>query len=317
MDRMPNPANATRARAAHPITGHALLALLSGALSLMVAPAAQAGWPWPRVDDTVHGRLVDVQIEVEGERLPLYPSPRWDARHYFEASRGREYAVTLRNTTPERIGVLVSVDGLNVITGQRSALAGGESMYVLDPYGSATIRGWRTSLSDIRRFVFVDEQHSYATRSGQANGDLGWVRVLAFREQRPIAWRERRVRLDGGPTDRAEPAAPAPETGSLDGAGPRAQDAPGAARKDAPGEAAGLAKSECSNPGTGWGRAGYDPVQRVEFTAQSDALDRIVLRYEYPDGLRALGIVPLGDRDRDRTHQRDRGELGFAQPPRW
>ncbi|MFI5370797.1 MAG: hypothetical protein ACHQ52_04495 [Candidatus Eisenbacteria bacterium] len=282
------------------------------------ASTAHAWSPWPRVDDTARGRLVDVQIEVDGRDVPLYPSPRWDSRRYFEAMRAHEYSVVLRNTTGGRVAVLVSVDGLNVISGQRSALGNGESMYVLDPYGSATIHGWRTSLDDVRRFVFVDEERSYATRSGQANGDLGWIRVLAFRERQPQVSYEQRSRLDD---ERAQqPRAAAPGNEPRDGAAaPETQSgAPSPPQKTAR-QAAGELRADKdesnANPGTGWGRGSYDPVREVEFLAESNPLDRITLRYEYADGLRALGIEPV--RDRDRNWQRDRGQLGFAEPPRW
>jgi len=299
-------------------TALALVAALSGAATLATAPVARAWTTWPGCDDTAHGRLIDVQIQVGDRNVLLYPSPRWDGRRYFEAMKGREYAVTLRNTTNERIGVLVAVDGLNVISGTRSALTGGESMYVLDPHGSATIRGWRTSLNDIRRFLFVDEERSYATRTGQANGDLGWVRVLAFRENQPMVWHDQRCRIDERDIPEPQAAAPAAPEARGDGGASRANEAPRAARKDAEGPA-GQAfgdKTEAeSNPGTGWGRGSYDPVRKVEFVAQARPLDRIVLRYEYAGGLRALGIEPR--REWDRTGQRDRGLLGFAQPPRW
>ncbi len=296
----------------------ATLALAFTAIASLAATGVAHAWSsWYRPSDTVHGRLVDVRVEVAGSTVPLYPSPRWDGRRYFEAHRGQEYAITLRNTTSERIGVLISVDGLNVISGQRSALASGETMYVLDPWGTATIRGWRTSLDDIRRFVFVDEERSYASRTGQANGDLGWVRVLAFREDRPMAWHDERYRIDGNAPapEAAVPSAPEAKSGADDG--PRANAEPRTARKDAQGlsgEASQRSEAD-ANPGTGWGRGGYDPVREVTYIAQSRPSDRIVLRYEYADGRRALGIEPA--RGPDRPGQRDRGELGFAQPPRW
>jgi hypothetical protein len=293
----------------------ALLATL--AIAPLAALPARAWTPWPQVDPTVQGRLVNVQIEVEGRDVPLYPSSSWDGRRYFEASRGREYSVVLRNVTGQRVAVLVAVDGLNVISGQRSSLSNHESMYVLDPYGTSTIRGWRTSLRDVRRFVFVDEERSYAMRSGQANGDLGWIRVIAYRERQPVAYAPqfRSEESDGGaPAPATEPQNSARQDA---GSGARAQAQP-EARKSAVGDALGKleGKDEAdSNPGTGWGRGAYDPVREVEFIAESRPLDRITLRYEYADGLRALGITPV--RDRDRTWQRDHGQLGFAEPPRW
>ena len=73
------------------------------------------------------------------------------------------------------------------------------------------------------------------------------------------------------------------------------------------------APSSDATPGTGWGERSRDPVRRTDFTAARTASDHIVLRYEYSAGLRALGIYPT----RGRVHERDRGELGFAEPPRW
>jgi hypothetical protein len=54
-------------------------------------------------------------------------------------------------------------------------------------------------------------------------------------------------------------------------------------------------------------------VTRTEFTAERTPTDQIILRYEYASGLAALGITPRGNR----TIERERGELGFAAPPRW
>jgi hypothetical protein len=68
-----------------------------------------------------------------------------------------------------------------------------------------------------------------------------------------------------------------------------------------------------SNPGTGWGEHRRDRVREVEFLAAIRATDHLVLRYEYEAGLRSLGIYPR----HHRTWERERGELGFAQPPRW
>ena len=289
---------------------------LSSVIAFAGVASAQESWrqttTTSRFDWTVDGRLVDVSMLVDGSTAPLYTkSGAWD-RRYFQAFRGRNYSLVVRNNTARRVGVLIAVDGLNVVTGERSALSGREPMYVLDPYESATIRGWRTSLNDVRRFVFVDEQRSYAERTGQANGDMGWIRVNAFREVTPLAWGlpdvrhkdgAERGRDDGNnePRAQAEGARPAPATPDV------------ATRKGEAGQLHAAPESE-SNPGTGWGEQRWDPVQRTEFVAERNATDRITLRYEYESGLRALGIFP---KRVNRTWEREHGELGFAPPPRW
>jgi len=315
--------------------GAALLpALLLTAMAVAPADAARGS----RYELTADGRLVDVQVLVGGDATPLYfPAGRHD-RRYFQAFRGRNYALAVTNNSGRRIGVLIAVDGLNVVNGERSRLASGEAMYVLDPWERTVIRGWRSSLDEVRKFVFVDEERSYAERTGQANGDMGWIRVLAFNEG-GRAWydmpgrindRERarekddEVRpygfLDGrrGEDSKAEPRAaeprdvaeraPVAEGQEGDVVGPRKQlgSTKSMERNDAP--------SAQSVPGTGWGERRRDPVRRVWFVPQPHATDHLVFRYEYASGLRALGIRPHGSRDR--LWEREHGELGFAQPPR-
>ncbi len=299
------------------------------ALAICNQPAWADAWGWGHSggwEYAANGRLVDVQVQVEGRTMPLYQANGRPDRHYFQAFRGKNYAIVLDNNSGERVGVLLAVDGLNVVNGEISSLGRREPMYVLDPHERAVIRGWRNSLQSVRRFVFVDEERSYAERTGQANSDMGWVRVLAFREKR-LAWRnvlpyrQAPEREDGSGRDELDRGsreeAPAPLTKGQEAPAPMAgdqapQDSRGAKRME--GELRDFSQNEApSNPGTGWGEQRYDPVRRVWFEPERQATDHLVLRYEYASGLRALGIFPRGNQ---RLWERD-GDLGFAQPPRW
>lgn len=275
---------------------HGLLLL---GLALTAAPSqAHERREWRDRHDPAlwqEGRLVDVQVRVAGEATPLYVAPGREDRRYLQAFAGRAYELVLRNTTDRRIAVVVAVDGLNVLNGERSMLASDEPMYVLDPRETTTLRGWRTSLDEVRRFVFVDERRSYAERTGQANADMGWIRIASFREQRP--WspgrRERIHTFEQG----------LPSVGDA---------APPMSSKGAPTPLA--AGEERSVPGTGWGDRREDRVTMTTFIPAGDAVDRLILRYEYESGLQALGVLPSSPRWRDRLAERDGG---FARPPRW
>jgi hypothetical protein len=290
----------------HTSTALLALALLAGAA---VRSEAKQSWqpqwnPDSRAHSTADGNLVDVQIKVKGKTAPLYFRPGTFDRHYFQAFEGQNYSVVLHNNSGRRVGVLIAVDGINVVNGVQSSLSRNEPMYVLDPYETATIQGWRTSLDDVRRFVFVDEQRSYAERTDQANGDMGWIRVLAFNEVEPVSrWFRQPRPLDG----RIDNLGDARQESRRDGNGSLAEGAPLAPEsksfENAPQEA----------PGTGWGDRKHDPVQQTNFEPQRVAADQIVLRYEYASGLKALGIFPR----QNRLWEREQGQLGFAQPPRW
>jgi hypothetical protein len=297
------------------------VAVLALAAVTPVTAQAMAHRPYP--GPVAPGSLVDVAVEVDGAERPLYAAPDGSGRLYFEARRGARYAIRLTNRSHERLGVVVEVDGLNVISGDRTGTGWFGSnpgrMYVLDPWDRTDIQGWRTSLDQVRRFTFVEEERSYAARSGQANNKMGWVEVAVYRE------RHRAVRrpYDDGRPDMHGRDRTFGEDESAAGAAP---DAPATAAPkleekraaDAYRESGGARRPEAQRyPGTGWGQATDDRVVVVDFEPERTPAQRTTLRYEYASGLRALGIDVRPVYTRDRLRERDRGQGGFAKPPAW
>ncbi len=299
---------------------HTAAALL--AVTLVAAPAQARTPVVDRSYEAARGPI-EVEVVVAGRNTPLFMASNRTDRWYLEARQGAKYEIRVTNRTGRRVGFVLAVDGLNAINGLRSAGGSGEPMYVLDPHDDATIKGWRKDLHNVSRFVFVDERRSYAERTGQANGDLGWIRVTAFDEQRALygvtpRWREsgRDERIDdrdewhAGEAKEMEksapPAAASPQSGrrSDNGVGAQGYDGPAPVREP-------VAES---NPGTGWGPNQRDRVHTVEFEPQRYAAAQVILRYEYKPALIALGILPWRA-PRDRTWERENGLYGFAQPP--
>jgi hypothetical protein len=292
------------------------LTVLAG--TLLAAPAASAG-VWQ-----ASGSLVDLSVEVGGASAPLYPARDGSGRYYLEARAGCDYAIRITNHSPERLGVVLAVDGLNAISGEReigpSDPARRGRMYVIDPWGDVQVRGWRTSLEDVRRFTFVDERGSYAARTGRANGKMGWIQAWAYRERYVRASRPAAGPLGPPALRRARsPFAPRKARPGRAGQGGRAAgreaNRRGAriarGRRQAP-EAAGRLGGY---PGTGWGSQASDPATVVRFDAQPAPADVVTLRYEYAPALQALGVIPPRW-ERDRLSERERGD-GFARPPAW
>ncbi|MCL7714598.1 hypothetical protein [Stenotrophomonas mori] len=114
-----------------------------------------------------------------GRELPEY---RHGGRAWVPAAPGHRYAVRLRNLTGERLLVVLSVDGVNAITGQTAAPE--QPGYVLGPWQDSEIAGWRKSSSDVAQFVFTDHGDSYASRTGRPT-DVGVVGIAVFGEARP------------------------------------------------------------------------------------------------------------------------------------
>ena len=234
------------------------LALLLLALSVLLAPAGCA----------TAGPLVDVQV-LDLDRHELLPRHWHRGQQWVEGRPGHRYALRLQNLTGQRVLAVVSVDGVNVISGETAGT--GQSGYVLEPWQSMEVAGWRKSLSEVAGFHFTALPDSYAARTGRP-GNVGVIGVAAFRE------RPRRPLPPPAPIARA-PLAEA------------AADAAGAARAmESERRAAGPARQQL---GTGHGERRRDTATLTRFERASSRPDSVVsLFYDSREALVSRGVLP-------------------------
>jgi hypothetical protein len=136
-----------------------------------------AGHAAAHVDFSVYDRS-------EGRWLQVH---RHKGRAYIAGKPGHEYQIRVCNRLGEELLAVVSVDGVNVITGQSAHPS--QSGYVIAPRGTLDIQGWRKSLSQIAAFYFTALPDSYAARTGRPD-DVGVIGIAVFRkkqEPQPIA----------------------------------------------------------------------------------------------------------------------------------
>jgi hypothetical protein len=265
------------------------------------------------------GRLVDVQIvdRSQGQALPVW---RHRGADWVAGQPGNRYAVQLVNRTGARVLVVLSVDGVNAVTGETAGV--GQSGYVLGPWQSAEITGWRKSEREAAAFYFTSLADSYAARTDRPD-NVGVIGAAVFRERvrweeprdvAPFSWQGGRSE-PGGERERSARAAPGGAAESSDvRRAEAAKDAPAArdSVSGAPGaqaptaDAQSLAKSE-SRLGTGHGEREWSPVTRVTFErASSQPAEVVRVRYDSWRNLVASGVIP--------------GTRGDPQPeafPRW
>jgi hypothetical protein len=210
-----------------------------------------------------------VQVEIltaKGLRLPLYPTGTSDPKKkvYAEAVKGDEYAIVVRNLLPRRVGVVVAVDGRNIISGQKSWLRNSERMYILGPYETGQYRGWRTGGDRVNRFYFTDAADSYASAFGDESA-MGVIAVTAYPEVERVV----------------SPAPPAEHSREKAGAAsPQASQAKRA-----------LADRSMESAGTGYGREEFSPSRVVSFEPEVRAVETILIKYEWRATLCRMGIV--------------------------
>ena len=125
------------------------------------------------------GQLADVRIinRDNGEILPFY---RHQGELWIAGEPGARYAVELYNRSRRRLLNVVSVDGVNVISGESAAFD--QAGYVLTPGQRYDVSGWRKSRREIAAFEFTRLSRSYAARTGRPD-DVGVIGVAVFRER--------------------------------------------------------------------------------------------------------------------------------------
>src|SRR6185436_3551064 len=123
----------------------------------------------------------EVDVLVNGRPLRAYYER---GRTYIEAVHGAEYELQVRNSSPERVAVALSVDGLNTIDARHTS-AWNASKWVIEPYQTITISGWQVSSERARRFYFTNERDSYGAKLGQTD-NLGVISAVFFKERRRI-----------------------------------------------------------------------------------------------------------------------------------
>jgi hypothetical protein len=127
------------------------------------------------------GALADLAIvdRTDGQRLQPY---YYQGRYWVAGTPGHKYAVAVNNKTAQRLMTVVSVDGVNVVTGETAAPE--QNGYVLHPRMNYEINGWRKSTSEVAAFVFTALPDSYAARTDRPD-NVGVIGVAVFREWAP------------------------------------------------------------------------------------------------------------------------------------
>jgi hypothetical protein len=198
-------------------------------------------------------------------------------KKYLEARRGENYGIAIRNMTPERIGVVIAVDGRNIISGKKSDLKNSEDMYIVSGCDHGKYDGWRTASDQVHKFYFTDTADSYAMRTFSDSTAMGVIAVAIYREkERPKLLYEQK-RLDNAPA--------APSAGSSTGG------------------KAGAAREESA--GTGFGDEQYSPVIRVAFEPDLTPVQKTLVKYEWREVLCRKGILNCRQEPKNRLWDED------------
>ena len=283
-----------------------LSTLLVGAAVFACNPAvAEAHRPW---HNTEHAHAPqpaqDVSVTLESPGGGAVQTFWHGGSLYAAGHNGARYNLRLQNNTGERVEAVVTVDGRDVVSGQLGNYKA-QRGYVMDPYGSVVIEGFRQSLDQVAAFRFTDIGNSYSARRGSGQ-HVGVIGVAVFKEYQPrrrpsppVPIATRPYYEPGGgdaggydyKSESSAPAAKRAEARAPSSAPPHAGGATAYDRDDAVYEEA-ETRTRSNRLGTEYGESTYSSVREVSFTRKHkrrpDAL--LTIYYDSIEGLRARGV---------------------------
>ncbi len=243
--------------------------VLSAVLAVVMMTAAPA---YPQGGGRLQGEVCVEVVSDRGTTLLAIPhKDLWRGgtriiKKFLEAKKRENYGIIIRNMTPERIGVVVSVDGRNIISGKRSDLRSTEDMYLVNSYDQGRYEGWRTDKDTVHKFYFTDPGDSYSIRTFNDSSAMGVIAVAVYREKDRPQPRNEMKKQENTPS--------APSAGSVDRSKSLA------------------ARDEVA--GTGFGERQYSPTVRVVFEPERTPVQKTLVKYEWREVLCKKGLLNCG-----------------------
>ena len=227
------------------------------------------------------GNLANITLYDRTERktLPVY----WhEGKAYVVGRPGNEYQVALRNHAGADVLAVVSVDGVNVVTGETAAAT--QSGYVIDSGDNLDIKGWRKSLAGTAAFYFTELPDSYAARTGRPDNE-GVVGVALFKRKAAEIRSEPPTPFSDGYNHAPQARKSAPAQAAADNAQP-------AAPAESRAEEKAKEKEKAKSLGTGHGRNENSQARYVNFERASSSPEEVItIYYDSRANLVARGIL--------------------------
>ena len=123
-----------------------------------------------------------LEIKVNGKAIRSYNHA---GNVYVEGKEGTEYSISVKNNHYSRRLFVISVDGINVISGKK-ATDDHETGYVINGYDSLDLKGFRINNNDVAAFKFVKSDQSYAKNITGSSANAGVIGIKIYDEK--ITW---------------------------------------------------------------------------------------------------------------------------------
>ena len=108
-------------------------------------------------------------------------------KRFVLGKKGREYSIVVKNKAHSMLEVVLSVDGLNVLSGQQASVK--QRGYVIQPGKTLVVKGFRTAEDAVRAFKFSDVKSSLSQQLHGTTKNVGVIGIAVFTQKGVNPWR--------------------------------------------------------------------------------------------------------------------------------
>ena len=110
-----------------------------------------------------------------------------DGKRFVIGRKGSNYAIVVKNLAHSRLEVVLSVDGLDVLTGKPASIK--KRGYIIQPGQTLVVKGFRKSADAVAAFQFSSVADSYTNLSRRGTKNVGVIGMAVFTEKGVSPWR--------------------------------------------------------------------------------------------------------------------------------
>jgi hypothetical protein len=241
-----------------------------------------------------------------------------EGKTFIEGRKGSDYTIQYHNNSSNRVKVVLSVDGLNVISGDTDWTRG----YVVESWATVNVPGWRKDNNNVAQFVFSSQRGSYNQHNDEGDArNIGVIGAMVFQERPQYIWNNLTIPVCGYHKDTGYDPWKY-DTYNYSGSVARAASSKGNRFGDAEVRAGGVVGStlggqatftatcnmaaqpqnsafyaepmaaavEVNNVGTGWGSNQHFATHEVSYDFYDTTYETLTVYYDDIRGLRNRGI---------------------------
>lgn len=278
----------------------------------------------------VSAEVFRLQVLVNGRAVQEYRGP--GSNTFIEGKQGSDFELELTNLTPRRILVHPTVDGLSAMTGKEASRDDSSQGYVLSPYQSMRVPGWRLDNDSVAKFYFAGNGGSYAEKTGRG-ADKGVIACTVWEEVVQTTWYAVDPVLPPWPP-RCPPIRHSFGGGRFSSCGAHSRSCfsndevtSGTITASncsgvnvacaATSEATAVYAAQTQNLGTGFGKQATHQVLMTSFVAQDQPTCVAVIYYDDLQGLKNRGIKISCKRDQKLPNPFPKDATGCTPPSDW